>query len=177
MLSRMSTQQAESSSAAALAHDRGAPSSARAVEAHPRLREQTAERQRGALLERAASWLSLACAVHCLVMPLALGALPLLGASAWQLDASIDHTLSVLVIVGAVAGSLWGYRRHHQLRLVLASALGLAVYLLGHALEPQWYGVFAVVLGALVLAVSAFFSARLGHAHVHPHHSDAPCAH
>lgn len=134
----------------------------------------TDEREhRGSNVERAASWLSLACAVHCLVMPLALGALPLLGASSWQLDATIDHALTALVIVSALAGSVWGYRRHHELRFVVASALGLAVYLVGHSLEAHWYGVFAAVVGALVLAASAYFGARLGHDRVHPHHAGA----
>src|SRR4051794_11114313 len=31
--------------------------------------------------ERAATWLSLACAVHCLLMPIAISVMPLLGAS------------------------------------------------------------------------------------------------
>jgi uncharacterized membrane protein len=152
MLSRMSMQHAETASGA----------------------ERVA---RASNVERAASWLSLACAVHCLVMPLALSALPLLSASPYQLDTNIDHALNVLVIVSAVAGSVWGYRRHGELRFVVASALGLAAYLAGHALEPRWYGVFAAVVGALVLAASAYFGARLGHERVHPHHAGASHSH
>jgi xanthine/uracil permease len=128
-------------------------------------------------IERAASWLSLACAVHCLVMPAALALLPLLGTSSFQLDERIDHMLSALVFVSAIAGAIWGYRRHRDARFFAATALGLVCYLAGHALEPRWYGVAAAILGALVLATSSFLGARLGHAAVHPHHAGASCSH
>lgn len=128
-------------------------------------------------LERAASWLSLACAVHCLVMPAALALLPVLGASSFELGEDLDHALSALVIVSATAGAIWGYRRHHDTRFLVATALGLGCYLAGHALEPRWYGIVTAVLGALVLAASSFLGARMGHAAVHPHHANAPCSH
>jgi hypothetical protein len=127
-------------------------------------------------LERAASWLSLACAVHCLVMPVALAVLPVLGASSFALDEGLDHALSALVIVSATGGAIWGYRRHHDPRFLVATALGLVCYLAGHALEPSWYGAVGAVLGALTLATSSFLSARIGHAAVHPHHANASCS-
>ncbi|HEY6878094.1 MAG TPA: MerC domain-containing protein [Polyangiales bacterium] len=128
-------------------------------------------------LERAASWLSLLCAVHCLVMPLALGALPLLGASSsLQLEGALDHALNALVVVSAIGGAVWGYRRHHDGRFVLSTVVGLAVYLAGHAWEAHWYGVLAAIAGALVLAGSSFLGARIGHQAVHQH-ADASCSH
>jgi hypothetical protein len=81
-----------------------------------------------------------------------------------------------MVVVSAIAGSAWGYRRHHDARILAATALGLTIYLAGHALEPSWYGAAFAVIGALVLASSSFLGARLGHAAVHPH-ADAPCSH
>ena len=128
-------------------------------------------------LERAASWLSLVCAVHCLVMPAALALLPVLGASSFALGDGLDHALTALVIVSAAAGAIWGYRRHHDIRFLVATALGLICYLAGHALEPLWYGVVAAVAGALMLATSSFLGARIGHAAVHPHHTNASCSH
>ncbi|MET0286466.1 MAG: MerC domain-containing protein [Polyangiales bacterium] len=126
-------------------------------------------------IERAASWLSLACAVHCLVMPAALALLPLLGSSSFELNEGLDQVLSVLVFVSASAGAVWGYRRHRDARFLAATALGLLCYLAGHAMEPHWYGVAAGIVGALVLAASSFLGARLSHAVVHPHH--AQCSH
>ncbi len=122
-------------------------------------------------LERVATWLSLACAVHCLVMPIALSALPLLGSSGFtRVGSSADLLLTLLVVASALAGSAWGYRRHRDSRIVIGTGVGLATYLLGHLFERAWYGVGLAVAGALVLAASSFISARLSHA-------DADCVH
>jgi hypothetical protein len=91
-------------------------------------------------LERAASWLSLACAVHCLVMPVALALLPVLGASSLALNEDLDHVLTALVLVSASGGAIWGYRRHHDARFLVATAVGLACYLAGTAPSRRWWG-------------------------------------
>lgn len=125
-------------------------------------------------LERAATWLSLACAVHCLLMPLAIGVMPLLGASGGLsvVGPGADLALTLLVVASAGAGVLWGYRRHRDARLVLATGTGLLIYLVGHVYEDSWPGVALAVLGALTLAASSFLSARLSHVHDAAH-----CAH
>jgi hypothetical protein len=127
--------------------------------------------------ERAATWLSLACAVHCLVMPLAMSVMPLLGASGiTQLGPTAEHVMTLLVVASAVLGVVWGYRRHHDVRFVYATIAGLCAYLVGHAFEGSWYGVLLAVLGALTLAISSFSSARVSHAHTHSE-ADQVCTH
>ena len=124
-------------------------------------------------LERAATWLSLACAAHCLIVPVAVTVMPLLGASfASNLSEGVEHALTGLVVASALGGVFWGYRRHRDLKVVLATAAGLVVYLIGHVLEGSITGLTLGVLGALVLASSSFLSARLQHAADDPH-----CAH
>jgi hypothetical protein len=127
--------------------------------------------------ERAATWLSLACAVHCLLMPLAISVMPLLGASGLtHLGERAELVMTLLVVASALAGVSWGYRRHRDIRFVYATAVGLAVYLLGHSLghdqEGSWYAIGLAVLGGLTLAGSSFLSARLSHACSH-----ATCSH
>jgi len=131
--------------------------------------------------ERAATWLSLACAVHCLLMPIAISVMPLLSASSvTHLGPTADNVLTLLVVASALAGLGWGYRRHRDMRVVYATGVGLAAYLLGHApghafgdaLAHSWYGMALAVLGALTLAGSSFLSARLSHAC-----QTASCAH
>jgi uncharacterized membrane protein YfcA len=126
--------------------------------------------------ERMATWLSLACAVHCLLTPLAIGVLPLLGASVQELSPRAHLVLTVLVVASAVLGVAWGYRRHRDARFVVATAFGLVAYLLGHTFEEAWYGVALAIVGALTLAASSFLGARLGArlAHACP---DPSCAH
>jgi len=124
--------------------------------------------------ERAATWLSLACAVHCLVMPLAISVMPLLGASGvTHLGPTAEHAMTLLVVASALAGVVWGYRRHRDVRVVYATLVGLGAYLIGHAFEGSWYGLVIAVLGALTLAASSFSSARMSHAHSH----DEACGH
>ena len=129
--------------------------------------------QGGSHAERAATWLSLACAVHCLLMPIAISVMPLLGASGiTDFGPAAELTMTLLVVVSALGAVIWGYRRHHDLRFVLATALGLAAYLVGHAIghesESSWLGISLAVLGGLTLAASSFLSARLTHTCAHP---------
>jgi hypothetical protein len=127
----------------------------------------------GARLERAAAWLSAACAVHCLLLPVGAALLPLLGVSAFgSLGRTADVALSLLVVVGGVASALLGFRRHRELRLSLVMAGCVLLYLAGHGLEQAWYGRALAIAGGVGLALASFASARLGH-----HHAPETCAH
>jgi hypothetical protein len=121
--------------------------------------------------ERAAAWLSLACAVHCLVVPVAMSVMPLVGASGIALGEGAHTALTLLVVASALLGVAWGYRRHRDLRVVFATGVGLCAYLVGHFLEGSWQGVALAVSGGLLLAASSFLGGRLAH-----HCDDASCA-
>jgi hypothetical protein len=110
--------------------------------------------------------------VHCLVLPFAMSVMPMVGASGIAFDHRTELALTVLVVASALLGGFWGYRRHRDTRIVLASAGGLAAYLVGHLLEGWWVGVALSVSGGLMLAASSFIGARLAH-----HCEDAGCAH
>jgi hypothetical protein len=106
-------------------------------------------------------------------MPIAISVMPLLGASGvTQLGPVAETVLTLLVVASALAGVVWGYRRHRDVRVVYATGLGLAAYVVGHApghafgeaLAHSWYGMALAILGALTLAGSSFLSARLSHA-------------
>lgn len=123
-------------------------------------------------LERAATWLSLACAVHCLVFPLIGGLLPALGASHLvSAGSGLDTVLTLTVMGSVVASGALGFSRHRDLRVLGSMAAGLVLYLLGHALEGQTLGLALSICGALVLASSSFFSARLSQTCEHPDHA------
>lgn len=136
--------------------------------------------------ERVATWLSLACAVHCLVMPVAAAALPLAGLStsavlggggAGAADDGAGHgllelALSGSVLVGAGLTGVLGFRRHRDGRVLVVLVLAVALYALGHLVDG-WSGLVASVTGALALAAASFASARLMHSHTH----DESCGH
>src|SRR5690348_12740096 len=95
---------------------------------------QPSETSESTKLERIATWLSLACAVHCLLVPILALVLPLAGASAGVLGSpALDRALLVLVLTAALPSALWGYRRHRDARALSAMLFGVATYLLGHA--------------------------------------------
>jgi hypothetical protein len=123
------------------------------------------------VLERVTGFLSAACAVHCLLTPLVVAALPLVGSSGAALSGESELLLSALVLISGTATLVLGYRRHRDLRSVGLIGGFLLLYLLGHARETSWYGTALSVVAGLGLAGASFWSARLGHSH------DEQCAH
>jgi hypothetical protein len=105
-----------------------------------------------------------ACAIHCLLVPVGAALLPLLGSGA-SLLGTADPLLSLLVVAGAGASAVLGYRRHRDLRLSLLMAGCIVLYLAGHALDETWYGRAIAIVGGISLALTSFASARLGHVH------------
>lgn len=121
-------------------------------------------------VERAATWLSLACAVHCLVVPLLGGVLPALGASQLVAHGSlVDTALTVFVVVSVALSCAFGYARHRNARVLVFAGLGLCLYLLGHALEESPLSLPLSILGALCLAGTSYQSARLAQRCEHDH--------
>lgn len=123
------------------------------------------------MLERAATWISAACAVHCMLVPVASALVPLVGvgSQAGHLNERYEDWLHLMVVAGGLLSLLVGYRRHREARIAAAMGLGIALYLVGHAAEQAWYGVLISVAGGLGLAAASFWSARRGHAHTHTH--------
>jgi hypothetical protein len=122
-------------------------------------------------LERVTGFLSAACAIHCLLMPLVVALLPLVGTSGIALGGTTELVLSALVLVSGTASLVLGYRRHRDGRIAAFISACLVLYLVGHAHEAAWYGTALAVVAGLGLAAASFWSARLGHMH------DEECAH
>ncbi|MEO1498775.1 MAG: MerC domain-containing protein [Planctomycetota bacterium] len=78
--------------------------------------------------DRAGVAASLACAVHCALMPIAIGYLPAIGLS-WVAGRGFHQGMAAFCFAAAVAAFIPGYRKHGML---LPAALGLlGVTLLG----------------------------------------------
>jgi hypothetical protein len=122
-------------------------------------------------LERVTGFLSAACAIHCLLMPLVVALLPLVGTSGLVLGGTTELLLSALVLVSGTASLVLGYRRHRDGRIAAFIGGCLLLYLIGHAHEAAWYGTALSVIAGLGLAAASFWSARQGHLH------DEECAH
>lgn len=78
--------------------------------------------------DRAGTWLSLLCAVHCMASPLLVTKLPLAGLGFVVREATEGILLAASVALAA-ASLCWGFRLHRRRRvlLFLAGALGFIV--------------------------------------------------
>jgi hypothetical protein len=110
---------------------------------------------------RVGAGLSIACAIHCLLMPLLVGVLPLVGMG-FLADEATEAWIIGAVVVTAVAGGLWGFRLHGSLRVLmtLIGAVGLVMVgqLLGHA---HALGEALTIGGMCLVAVGHLVSVRL----------------
>ena len=111
-------------------------------------------------LDQAGAFLSLACAFHCLALPLLVVALPWMG-----LGFLSDRKTEILFISGslllATSSFCWGYRLHREYRLLLALYLCTGLIVLGKAFVGGSTGLWLAVPGALGLAGGHLFNRRL----------------
>ena len=77
------------------------------------------------MIDRVGSWLSLACVVHCLALPVAVGVFPLLGLQLLE-DERIEIGFLVIGATFALIATLWGLHRHGAVRMVaiFSAAIG-----------------------------------------------------
>jgi len=117
---------------------------------------------RGTRLERLSAGLSLACAIHCMAMPLLLSALPLAASlSSW--GARTETFLLGGSSVLAAANLCWGFRIHRRRRVfpLLAGALALIAAGLAAGRGPE--EVTLVLCGSAILVAAQWLNRRLCH--------------
>lgn len=114
-------------------------------------------------LDKAGATASLACAVHCAVMPLVVTLLPLLGLSFLADERMEWMLLGLSALLGSCSLCL-GYREHRKWQALLPLSLGLTALVLGRLLEERHSeaaGVAGVVLGGCMVAAAHFVNRRL----------------
>jgi hypothetical protein len=112
-------------------------------------------------LDRLGVGVGLACAVHCLAMPLLVGVLPLLGL-AFVAEERFEWAVIGSIVILATASALWGYQKHRALRVVMSFAGAIGILGLGLWIEQSAdWGRYVVILGGLGVATAHLLSARL----------------
>jgi len=133
-------------------------------------------RQRQRWLDRFGAAGSLACAVHCALLPLLIAALPSLGLAMWLGD-GLELGFVVFATLLGVFSLVWGYRRHRALRALGLLLPGLLVLWTAMLYAPLHQSVVphavAMTLGGTLVGLGHLVNLRLNHGHVH----DATCAH
>ena len=108
---------------------------------------------------RISAILSLACAIHCALMPLVITLLPLVG---MQFLAS--HTVEFAMLAFGLGfggyGVFKGYRSHRNRRPLAAVMLGSILVLTGLFLVPEAWEPFLVSSGALLVGIAQVMNIR-----------------
>lgn len=113
---------------------------------------------------------SLACAIHCALLPLFLNSLPLFGMNIIE-DAGFEMAMIVLAFFIGGISLYHGYRKHHHSHLpILLFVLGFLLLLskqFFHAIEV-W-----LLIPAVILIITAhIINYRNCKVHAHAHHDD-----
>lgn len=112
------------------------------------------------ILDRLGIWASSLCALHCLLLPLLLPAIPLVGATMFAAEWFEKTILIISLVVGFWALFSGFYRYHRRLYPLYSLALGGFIYwnkdMLGEVYEP-----FVVAAGALLIVAAHMINLRL----------------
>jgi hypothetical protein len=118
------------------------------------------------ILDHVAITLSGLCLVHCLLLPVIIVAIPLLG----QFSETHFHA-QMLIVVVPVSLFAFGlaYRRHGNKAVIACGTAGIAIMFVGGTVAHANFGVLAdsllTIAGSIILAASHYFNNRLaGHA-------------
>jgi hypothetical protein len=114
-----------------------------------------------------ASWTASACAVHCVVTPLAIVVLPLVGVRLFA-TASLEWSMIALAALLGGAGIGWSYARvHRNARPVALFVAGVCVMVAARLVFDERHPahILAAIAGALVITLAA----RINHALAHRH--------
>ncbi|MFM2361146.1 MAG: hypothetical protein RLZZ316_48 [Bacteroidota bacterium] len=113
---------------------------------------------------------TVACAIHCAVVPLLVSTLPVLGINIVDNPAFEYGMIALALIIGITA--LWhGFRKHHHSFWPIALFVGGILFLVAKQFWHQWQLWF--LIPAVLLIVSAhFINYRFCRVHNHAHTND-----
>lgn len=127
------------------------------------------------IADRVGAAASFLCAIHCVLLPFVLAALPLLG-----LGFLADHRFErIFVACAATLASftiLTAYRRHRKRHALFLMAPGIALLVSGILIDiehHEWLHTGLVVCGGMLVAGAHVINLVLSHRHVH----SADCGH
>lgn len=114
-------------------------------------------------LDKTGIWLAIICAVHCLLVPVLLPTLSLVGLSFLGADSLERMVLTGSAIIGAIAIGI-GTRHHRSPLPLLALMTGVVIYfnkhLIGHEFGHYWE-IPVVLVGATLLITAHLLNLHL----------------
>jgi hypothetical protein len=116
---------------------------------------------------------SVACAIHCAVLPLVLSSLPILGVNIIQ-NSAFEYTMIVLAFMVGLYALSHGFRKHHHRILPLAI---FTIGILFLVAKQVWHSLHIWLLIPAVIAIitAHYLNYRLCRADAHAHNGE--CRH
>ncbi|MFM6928414.1 MAG: MerC domain-containing protein [Bdellovibrio sp.] len=116
-------------------------------------------------------FLSTLCAIHCLVTPLLVLVLPVLGQA---FEASWVHWVMAVVILPVGVFAFWsGYKHHQQGKVFTLGILGLSLVAAGsilpHEMVEIWEHDMVTILGSILLVIAHVLNRRACQCDTHSH--------
>ncbi|MBA6231908.1 MULTISPECIES: MerC domain-containing protein [unclassified Colwellia] len=116
------------------------------------------------ITDKMAITLSVACAIHCLVMPLLLLLLP--NFVVLQLNNEAYHTAMVLIVLPTSVFALFmGCKQHKRYRLLFIGFVGLIFLVLAISLGNEFWEKVLTLMGSAVIAGGHYWNYRLCQQH------------
>lgn len=109
-------------------------------------------------LDKVGATLSVICAIHCVLTPIILIALPLVGLG---LLADEKWEIAFLILSGALAtgSNCWGYAKHKNFGPIGILSIAIALLIAGHMMDKHIIAGF----GGICVAFSHWFNYKLCH--------------
>jgi hypothetical protein len=121
--------------------------------------------------DRAGTWLSLLCAMHCMASPLLVTILPLAGLGFVVREATEGILLTASVVLAATS-LCWGFRLHRQWRVLLFLVGAVGFIVVGRWMADGVAERTLVVIGAGMLTAGHFLNRHLCSACAACHHGE-----
>ena len=117
------------------------------------------------LSDKLAIALSLVCVVHCLILPIALIAVPALSGLMALSDEAFHQWMLYAVLPISVFALFIGYLHHRHIHVITIGAVGLvlliAAVFIGHDVLGEVGEVLLTIIGSILIAIGHFRNHRL----------------
>lgn len=116
---------------------------------------------------------SLACAIHCAILPLVLSSLPIFGINIIE-NHSFEYGMILLAFIIGLVALLHGYRRHHHRLMPILLFTGGIILLI---VKQVWHEYQYWILPFAVIGIVAAHTINYRYCRVHNHAHADDCDH
>jgi uncharacterized membrane protein YhaH (DUF805 family) len=110
-------------------------------------------------LSKVGGWVSILCAIHCMVSPMVLGLIPIIHAE----SPLVEHIETLLIILSILISSIavaTGFREHRRASIVALLAVSFAFLAAGRFIASESLETPLVITGAMIMAAAQFLNFR-----------------